>query len=102
MQGECESNPKYMLGFDGGNDGWCLAACGHCPEEEEEDGLEEMRREWLGWWWFRGWWSGGCTHSSCFAYSKRLEFCRLDVLRAILAPFVCSVLVVLPLAASSS
>lgn len=44
-QGECEGNPKYMLGDEGANNGWCRAACGHCPEEEED---QEMRREWHG------------------------------------------------------
>lgn len=39
-KGECEGNPKYMLGDEGANNGWCRAACGHCPEEEED---QEMR-----------------------------------------------------------
>lgn len=36
VQGECESNPKYMLGDKGANNGWCRAACGRCQRPADE------------------------------------------------------------------
>ena len=37
LQGECETNPKYMLGDEGMKNGWCLPACGKCTPPAEED-----------------------------------------------------------------
>ncbi|KAL4451647.1 hypothetical protein ABPG75_007309 [Micractinium tetrahymenae] len=38
QKGECESNPKYMVG-DPGAEGWCRRACGACTAEQEPHSL---------------------------------------------------------------
>jgi hypothetical protein len=37
LQGECQTNPKYMLGDEGKKNGWCMPACGKCKAPAEED-----------------------------------------------------------------
>ncbi|KAL4856216.1 hypothetical protein ACK3TF_003352 [Chlorella vulgaris] len=44
-KGECESNPKYMLGDDGANNGWCRAACGRCQPPGDEGRYQGLPEE---------------------------------------------------------
>lgn len=44
-KGECESNPKYMLGDKGANNGWCRAACGRCQPPADEGRYQGLPEE---------------------------------------------------------
>ena len=41
--GECEKNPKYMIG-NGKTDGYCLRACGKCPPGSKRKEAVDMSK----------------------------------------------------------